>query len=305
MLKPAQDSDPFYVASDIKQQKRFRRTKLEVTRIRDAIHNILENDNPQTVRQVFYALTVRGVIAKQEIEYQRTVVRLLVEMREAGQIPFEWIADNTRWMRKPATFTGLESCLSNTSKFYRRDLWAAMPVYVEVWCEKDALAGVLMEETETYDVPLMVARGYASLSFLHSAAMAIEAKGKPAYIYHFGDYDPSGVDAARDIEAKLRRYAPGAEIHFERPAVTREQIERWNLPTRPTKQTDTRAKKFGSATSVELDAIPARQLRALVRECIERHVDQEKLALLRVAEQSERELLTKWAATYGGTTVAP
>src|SRR5262249_50961498 len=80
---------------------------------------------------------------------------------------------------------------------YRRDLWAAMPVYVEVWCEKDALAGVLMEETETYDVPLMVARGYASLSFLHSAAMAISAKDKPAYIYHFGDYDPSGVDAAR------------------------------------------------------------------------------------------------------------
>jgi len=177
-----------------------------------------------------------------------------------------------------------------------------MPVYVEIWCEKDALAGVLMEETQTYDVPLMVARGYASLSFLHSAAMAIEAKDKPAYIYHFGDYDPSGVDAARDIEAKLRRYAPGAEIHFERPAVTREQIEQWNLPTRPTKQTDTRAKKFGSATSVELDAIPARRLRDLVRECIERHVDREKLALLRVAEQSERELLVKWAATYGGTT---
>ena len=135
-----------------------------------------------------------------------------------------------------------------------------MPVYVEVWCEKDALAGVLMEETKVYDVPLMVASGYSSISFLHSAAMAIEAKGKPAYIYHFGDLDPSGVDAARDIEAKLRRYAPGAEIHFERPAVTREQVEQWNLPTRPTKQTDTRAKKFGSATSVELDAIPAGKL---------------------------------------------
>jgi hypothetical protein len=37
-----------------------------------------------------------------------------------------------------------------------------------------------MEETETYDVPLMVARGYASLGLLHSAAMAIEAKDKPA-----------------------------------------------------------------------------------------------------------------------------
>jgi hypothetical protein len=157
----------------------------------------------------------------------------------------------------------------------------------------------LLEETKVFDVPLMVVRGYSSLSFLHSAAMAIKAKKKPCYIYHFGDLDPSGVDAARDIEAKLRRYAPDAEINFERPAVTREQVERWNLPTRPTKQSDTRAKKFGSATSVELDAIPARQLREIVRSCIERHVDQEQLALLRVAEESERELLTKWAATYG------
>jgi hypothetical protein len=228
-----------YVASDIKQPKRFRRTKAEVARIRNAILDILSKDNPQTVRQIFYALTVRGVIAKQEIEYQRTVVRLLVEMREAGIIPFTWIADNTRWMRKPATFTGLESCLQNTSKFYRRDLWAAMPV--------------------------------------------------------------SGVDAARDIEAKLRRYAPGAEIHFERPAVTRAQVEEWNLPTRPTKQTDTRAKKFGSTTSVELDAIPARKLRELVREVINRHVDQQKLEFLRTAEKSERELLTAWAATYRGS----
>jgi hypothetical protein len=129
--------------------------------------------------------------------------------------------------------------------------------------------------------------------------MAIKAFGKPTYIFHFGDLDPSGVDAARDIEAKLRRYAPDAEIHFERPAVTRAQADEWNLPTRPTKQTDTRAKKF-SGTSVELDAIPARKLRELVRECIERHVDKQKLEFLRVAERSERELLTKWASTYGG-----
>jgi hypothetical protein len=97
-------ADPFYVPSDIKRPKRFRRTKAVIGGIRDAITDILENDHPQTVRQVFYALTVRGVIAKAEIEYHRTVVRLLVEMREAGQVPFEWIADNTRWMRKPTAY---------------------------------------------------------------------------------------------------------------------------------------------------------------------------------------------------------
>ncbi len=91
-------TNPIYGASTI---KRSRRTKAAVRGIRRAIKEILETDNPQTVRQVFYALTVRGVITKVEAEYQRTVVRLLVEMREAGDIPFEWIADNTRWMRSP------------------------------------------------------------------------------------------------------------------------------------------------------------------------------------------------------------
>ena len=220
-------------------------------------------------------------------------------MREAGEIPFGYIADNTRWQRKPATFVGLDACLKNTAKFYRRDLWEAMPVYVEVWCEKDALAGVVMEETEPYDVPLMVARGYASISFLHSAAEAIEAKGKPAWIYHLGDLDPSGQDAARDIEAKLRRYAPDAEIHFERIAVKREQVDEWDLPTRPTKQKDPRAKKF-KGKSVELDAIPAAKLRGLVKACIEQHVDQDQLKVLRAAEESERETLSKWARIVGG-----
>jgi hypothetical protein len=286
-----------YVASDIKY--RARRKKSEMVVIRDAITEILSNDNPQTVRQVFYALTVKGVIKKAEVEYQRTVVRLLTEMREVGQIPFEYIADNTRWMRKPATFTGIESCLKATAHHYRRNLWAAMPVYVEVWVEKDALAGVIMEETKSYDVPLMVARGYSSVTFLHAAAKAIGERGKPAYIFHLGDLDPSGVDAARDIEAKLRRYAPNAEIYFERAALTREQAEQWNLPTRPTKMTDTRVKKF-IGESVELDAIPAHKLRELVRSCIERHIDRVQLRLLRIAEESERGLLVKWAATYGG-----
>jgi hypothetical protein len=296
---PTSSAEPFYGAYPIKS-KRHRRTKAAVASIRDTIKEILEQSHPQTVRQVFYAATVRGAVSKVEREYQKTIVRLLVDMREHGDVPFEWLADNTRWQRKPSSFTGIEHCLNSCAENYRRNLWATMPVYVEVWCEKDALAGVLLEETKIYDVPLMVAKGYASLTFIHAAAKAIEAKGKPAFIYHFGDLDPSGVDAARDIEAKLRRYAPGAEIHFQRPAVTREQVEQWNLPSRPTKQTDTRAKKFGSGTSVELDAIPADKLRALVRECIERHVDQHQLKVLKIAEESERNLFREIARIRAG-----
>lgn len=38
--------------------------------------------------------------------------------------------------------------------------------------------------TSMYDVPLMVARGYASLSFLYTAADAINELAVPAYIVH-------------------------------------------------------------------------------------------------------------------------
>ncbi len=61
----------------------------------------------------------------------------------------------------------------------------------------------MYDVTAEFDVPLMVSRGYSSLSYLHGAAMQISYINKPTYIYYFGDYDPSGRDIPRDIEKKL------------------------------------------------------------------------------------------------------
>jgi hypothetical protein len=79
---------------------------------------------------------------------------------------------------------------------------------------------------------------------LHSAAEETAAIGKPAYLYYFGDYDPSGMDVTRVVEKGIREFAPDAEIHFERVAITRQQIIDWALPTRPTNDDDTRSKTF-------------------------------------------------------------
>ena len=141
-----------------------------------------------------------------------------------------------------------------------------------------------------YDVPLMVARGYASLSFLHSAAEYIGSIDVPTYIYHLGDFDPSGVNAGEKIEQTLKEMAPQAEIHFQRIAVTPEQIREWDLPSRPTKASDTRARNFGDI-SVELDAIPPDRLRQLVEGAIERHLPKRQFEILKIAEASERDLL--------------
>src|SRR5262249_42293270 len=224
----------------IPEHTKRRRSRAQARDLRAAIREILEASHPQTVRQVYYALSVRSLIQKTETEYKMSVVRLLVEMREKGAIPFDWIADHTRSTYGPNAYGSLAECLSATAKKYRRRVWDDAQCQVFVFCGKDALAAVLGQETNPYDVPLCVARGYSSISYLHEIAKVIEGAGKPAYIYHFGDHDPSGQDAARDTEEKLRRYAPSATIHFERVAVTPKQIEDWNLPGRPTKTKDTR-----------------------------------------------------------------
>jgi hypothetical protein len=256
---------------------------------------LLASEHPATVRQVFYRLVSEGVIAKTEAEYKSTVVRLLTSMRREGVLPFHWIADNTRWMRKSQSFDSIEDALYRTAQTYRRALWANQDAYVEVWLEKDALAGVLLDVTDPWDVPLMVTRGYPSLTFLHSAAEQISEIAKPYFLYYFGDYDPSGVHIPRRIEADLRALATGVDLIFERVAVNQSQIEEWDLPTRPTKRSDSRAKNF-VGESVEVDAIRPDQLRSLATEAILRHVDSETLGVLRAAEESERELLYAMAA---------
>jgi hypothetical protein len=269
--------------------KRKRATKAEVERRRERLFEIVEAMKPMTVRQVFYQATVRGIVEKSETGYNKVQTDLVL-MRRAGQLDYGWLADNTRWQRKPTTYDGIEEALKETAQFYRKSLWTQADAYVEVWLEKDALSGVIYPVTGKYDVPLMVARGYASLSFLHSAAEYINGLDVPAYIYHLGDFDPSGVNAGEKIEETLRELAPDAEIVFERLAVTEHQIAAWNLPTRPTKASDTRAKDFGNI-SVELDAIEPSRLRAIVQSAIENHLPPEQFEILKVAEASERQLL--------------
>ena len=147
-------------------------------------------------------------------------------------------------------------------------------------------------------MPLLVARGCSSETYLYETAQALAAREKTAYIYHFGDHDPTGVVAATHIERKLREFAPDTEIHFQRAAVTPEQISAWNLPTRPTKREGNRHAKGFEGDSCELDAIPPLKLRELVRGCIEQHVDMHRLDVLKEAEKSERDALRMFAQRW-------
>ncbi len=285
-----------FKASPIRARKR--RSRAEIQAIRDVLKEITSLYNPMTVRQCFYQLVFRGAIDKSELEYKNTVCRLLVEMRRSGEIPPHFIADNTRWMRKPETFHSLSQMLDETRKFYRRALWDSQKVYVECWLEKEALSGVLWDVTSEWDVPLMVTRGYPSYSFLFEASLALKGAGKPCHLFYLGDHDPSGLDIDRFVEQQLRELAPEVELHFERIAVTPDQIEEMGLPTRPTKKTDSRSKSF-EGDSVEVDSIDPEELRELCREKILSYIDKAAMERLRIVEKAEKSTLMEMIENMG------
>jgi len=199
-----------YPSSRIKRQ---RATKSEMATRRRRIYQIVERDQPMTVRQVYYQAVVHGIVGKAEEDYDK-VQDMLTELRRDGEIPYEWIIDEGRFARQPYTVEGIPQALNDTRRNYRKDPWQGIDEYVQIWVEKNALVGVLEPVTSEYDVALMAAVGYSSISFLHEAAQRLIDLGHPIYIYHLGDLDPSGAQAAEAIEKDLRGFAPDADIHF-------------------------------------------------------------------------------------------
>ena len=260
--------------------------------IRAAVDDLTDRYERMTVRQVFYALEVAGVVAKTEGGY-RQVQQQLVVMRREGLLDWAFITDGTRWRRKPDSWDELADYIEAVARSYRRDLWRAQGHRIEVWLEKDALADVIVDVTTRWDVSLMVSRGQSSATFLHAAAKtaerAYEETGAETYVYTLYDYDAGGDRASSTIARELPAYAPRTPIWIERLAVTPAQIAEWDLPTRPPKKKDPQAKAWGDKPCVELDAIDPARLTSLVEGAILRHVDQRAWAIEQQVEQQERE----------------
>ena len=279
--------------------KRQRRSRAEVEHLRARAYALLEGDHPQTLRHLFYRLVSEGSIDKSEREY-RALSHQLTGMRRDGDLPFAWLADNTRWRTRPTTHDSIEDALWACAQAYRRALWTDLPHRVEVWCESDSIASTVATVTVDLDVELFVLRGFASVSSVHAAACEIRHRGLPTTILHLGDHDPSGRCIARTVERDLREWCPDVAISFETLAVTAAQIAEYGLPTRPPKRTDSRAHGWDGGV-VEVEALPAADLRAMLRERIEAFLPAGAVEALEATESVERGTLYAIARHNGGT----
>lgn len=259
---------------------------------------ILETQHPISGRGLFYRLVSAGYLPSTDKAHYQRLGRITTILREHGVVPFAWIVDGVRSTLKPSSWSGLADFGETVRHAYRKDFWASLFEYVHVFCEKDAMAGVLQPVIYDYDVALSVIRGYVSLSFAYEVAAQWRDIEKPITAYYFGDFDPSGFDLERDLREKLARYC-GRPFEWVRLAVTEPDFELFDLIPLKLKSTDRRTAGFrraGHTQAAELDALPATALRERLEQAILTHiptVEWERLQAVEAAERKSVERITK------------
>ena len=260
---------------------------------------VLREDNPQTVRHVFYRMTdprLPEPVEKTEHGYKQVVSRL-VSLRRAGDVPYEWIADSTRSGLHVSTWANPGEVVQAAADSYRTNPWDAAGAYVEVWCESRSIAGVLAGDCNGRAVSLYPAGGFTSLSLPFEAARRITGMvdmDVPIRVVYVGDYDPAGLLIPDSIESELHRHLPGWSISFDRLAITEAQIGEYNLPTKPRKEGELRRPDV--AATVEAEAMPAGILRGLLRDAIDEYLPAGILEDCEASDEREREALRALAA---------
>lgn len=278
--------------------KRSRRTKAQVEQLDRQILEVLKDDNPQSVRHVFYRMTnprLHEPVEKSDRGY-RHVQRRCVALRRSGQLPYGWISDATRRGYFTPVYRNASDFLRSVSGHYRADIWQQSDHYVEVWVESRSLAGVVQDDCAEMAVSLYPAGGFSSITLAFQAAgnTNFDADGRQVNIFYIGDYDPAGVLIDVALERELREHMHShIDLNFERIAISKEQILAYDLPSKPRKSGDKRSLHISE--TVEAEAMPAGILRKLLRDNVEKYLPARALAVAKVAERSERQHIARIA----------
>lgn len=234
-----------------------------------------------SVRQLYYQLVARGVVENTERSYKR-VADIINNARLAGLLDWDAIEDRGRDVEMRSRWASGKDLLEGATAGFHMDMWKTQEHRVFVIVEKAALAGVLSGICHEYDVPLLAARGYPSVSIVRE--MALQHLGRAirddqqVTVLHLGDHDPSGIDMTRDLRERfqlfLGRYY--GNLDLKRIALTYDQVEEKQPPPNPAKQTDSRFQTYANQhgdESWELDALEPAYLVDLVRTHIDEHID--------------------------------
>jgi hypothetical protein len=116
-----------------KKVRGMARASLDLIKV---MFEIAEATQPITGRGVGYKLFAKGLIPSMSRKDMQRVYRLLKQAREQGDIPWDWIVDETRSLEKSASWDNPDAYMRSFERCYRREAWNQQPARCEVVSEK-------------------------------------------------------------------------------------------------------------------------------------------------------------------------
>jgi hypothetical protein len=239
-----------------------------------------------TLRQLFYRLVAAKLLPNSQVAYKTLSARTAQARREGW---FPRLMDRGRQIHRFTSFASDTQARGWLRRIYRRDRTEGQPYAIYLAVEKAGIVEQLTDWFGELGVPVLALGGYSSQSYVQDVNDDVAGQARPAVLLYAGDHDPSGEDIDRDFLARS-----GCFSRTIRVALTAEQVNVYDLPPQPGKQTDSRAAGFvarhGRLVQVELDALDPTELRRLYQVAIDRYWDPaaHQAALAREAEERDR-----------------
>jgi len=241
-----------------------------------------------TLRQLYYQFVARGILPNKQTEYKR-LGSIINDARLAGYLDWDMIEDRTRNLISPPAWSSPQQIIRAVADQYQEDLWRTQDYRPEVWIEKEALVGVVVPICQELRLPYVACRGYFSQSEQYAAGRRFRdyaRRGQRVIILHLGDHDPSGIDMTRDNQDRQHMFSGYGRVEVKRLALNMDQIEQYNPPPNPAKETDARfagyRDEYGDE-SWELDALEPQVISNLIRDAVDEIRDTDRW------EETERE----------------
>lgn len=275
------------------------------TAIIEAAFEVLETENPASVRAVCYRLFTLGVIDSMKKGETDKVSRLLVYARENEIIPWQWIVDETRETEIISAWSDPQDYFKSVARAFRKDLWQTQDERVLIVSEKGTVRGMLQPVIDRFAVPFLVMHGFGSATAIHDLAEQTAFADHPLNILYIGDWDPSGLYMSEeDLPRRLERY-DAENYELRRIALTQEDLTGLSSFDAATKSGDGRHKWFVSNFGdkcFELDAMAPSALRERVAQEISDYIAWEPWQRAeKVAEvEAESIRIIDWKGLFSG-----
>lgn len=247
-----------------------------------------------TVRQLFYQLAARGLLANTGKNYNDLVLAVS-QGRWRGFIDWDAIEDRLREVIVPSAFSGVSDLLAVAQLWYRLDRQEGQARRIEIWAEKDAVSQIIEPTAREYGIPFLVGRGQFSISCVKEATERWEGDGRPVVILYFGDHDPSGIlSIEKNVREKTARMVPDLDIQVVRVAVPERSRILEHLPTNPVKEKDQCApeyrRRYGERCW-ELEALSPAQLKGFLEKALKKWMDFDVYREVLEQEEEDRKRL--------------